>query len=104
MQCPDFREVADSYLSDELLVETNHDVIAHLEACAECRRELAARRELRATLRASFMDADELRIRDQFADGLHRDLRDIATSKGTSLLSRRRALMVIAACLLVAAA
>jgi hypothetical protein len=103
MQCRDFREVADSYLSDELLVETNHDVIAHLEACGECRRELAARRELRATLRASFTNADELQIRDQFAERLQGDLRDIATYEATSLLSRR-AWMVIAACLLVAAA
>ena len=44
MQCCDLREVADSYLSDELLVETNHEVIVHLEACADCHRELSARR------------------------------------------------------------
>ena len=62
MQCRDFREVADSYLSDELLVETNHDVIAHLETCADCRRELAARRELRTILRTSFAKAEELQI------------------------------------------
>jgi hypothetical protein len=103
MQCRDFREVADSYLSDELLVETNHDMITHLEACAECRRELAARREVRTTLHASFSNAEELQIRDQFADRLRRELRDTATSQPTSLLSRRRAWIVIAACLLVAA-
>jgi predicted anti-sigma-YlaC factor YlaD len=47
MQCREFREIADSYLSNELMVETNHGVIAHLEQCAECRQELKARRELR---------------------------------------------------------
>jgi hypothetical protein len=103
MHCRDFREVADSYLSDELLVETNHDMIAHLEACAECRRELAARREVRTTLRASFTNAEELQISDHFADRLRRELRDNATSPATSLLTQRRAWMVVAACLLLAA-
>jgi hypothetical protein len=104
MQCRDFREVADSYLSNELLVETNHDMIVHLEACAECRRELAARRELRATLRASFAGEENLRIRQQFADGLSTELRIKAMTKVTSLISRRLAWMAIAACLLVASA
>lgn len=104
MRCQDFREVADSYLSDELLVETNHGMIAHLESCAECRRELAARRELRTTLRASFANAEELEIRDQFADRLRRELLDAPTLHATSPLSGRRAWMVVAACLLLAAA
>ena len=104
MQCRDFREVADSYLSDELLVETNHDMIAHLEACADCRRELAARRELRTTLRAAFTTAEELQIEDQFAERFRRELRSIATTEATSLIARRRVWMAIAACLLVAGA
>src|SRR5688572_5181324 len=103
MQCRDFREVADSYLSDELLVETNHDMIAHLEACADCRRELAARRELRTTLRAAFVKAQELQIQEQFAGRLRRELRNTATTEVTSLVPRRRTWMAIAACLLVAA-
>ena len=85
MQCRDFREVADSYLSDELLVETNHDVIAHLETCADCRRELAARRELRTILRASFAKAKELQMPDEFASRLHSELRAAATSGAMSL-------------------
>jgi hypothetical protein len=103
MQCRDFREVADSYLSNELLVETNHDMIAHLEACAECRRELAARREMRTTLRASFDDAEKLRIRERFADRLSTDLRTMATTE-RSLISRRNVWLPIAAGLLLAAA
>lgn len=103
MQCRDFREVADSYLSDELLVETNHDVIAHLEACADCRRELAARRELRSTLRASFAHAEELRMREEFAARLRTQLRATAMGTATSPATRSRAWLAIAACLLVAA-
>lgn len=101
MECRDFREVADSYLSDELLVETNHDVIAHLEACAECRRELAARRELRSSLRAAFKNAEELRINDEYANQLRSELRSIAPNK--TWPARRRAWMGIAACLIAGA-
>src|SRR5215470_12567089 len=78
VRCHDFREMADSYLSDELLTETNHDMINHLESCAECRRELTARRNLRLNLRASFARADTLRTRDEFADNLRRELRVLA--------------------------
>ena len=96
MQCRDFREVADSYLIDELLVETNHDVIAHLETCADCCRELAARRELRTILRASFAKAEELQMRDEFATGLHSELRTAATSGAMSLNRLPRAWMIAA--------
>lgn len=94
MQCRDFREVADSYLSDELSVETNHDVIAHLEACADCRRELAARRELRAILRSSFASVEELQMPDQFALRLLSELRTMATSG--AMIRRSQALMIAA--------
>lgn len=90
MQCRDFREVADSYLSDELLVETNHDVIAHLETCGDCRRELAARRELRTGLRASFAKAEQLQMPDEFASRLHSELRAAASSGAMSQNIRRQ--------------
>jgi hypothetical protein len=96
MQCRDFREVADSYLSDELLVETNHDVIAHLETCAGCRRELGARRELRTILRASFAKAGELQMPHEFASRLHSDLRAAATSGAMSSSMLPRAWMIAA--------
>ncbi len=67
MNCKDFREIADSYLSNELLVETNHDVLRHLESCAECRGELAGRRELREQLRVAVIKAPRSRIDPGFA-------------------------------------
>lgn len=50
-ECADVRELLDSYLSNELLVETNHRVIAHLSACPRCTEELVRRRQLREALR-----------------------------------------------------
>lgn len=96
MQCRDFREVADSYLSDELSVETNHDVIAHLESCADCRRELEARRELRTILRASLAKAEEMQVSDEFASRLHSELHAAATSGAISLNIFPRAWMIAA--------
>ena len=53
MDCRNFKEVLDSYLSDELAVETNHAVMRHAEHCVGCRNEMNARRSLRGVLRAA---------------------------------------------------
>jgi hypothetical protein len=60
MECRRFRDIADSYLSEELLVETNHEVLRHLESCPTCRAELAARRQVRRVLRSAFARSEEL--------------------------------------------
>ena len=74
MQCKNFREIADSYLSDELLVETNHEVFRHLENCKNCRRELGGRREVRAKLRSAVVNSPESHIDLVFAANLRRSL------------------------------
>jgi hypothetical protein len=81
MLCREFREIADSYLSNELIVETNHRVISHLEQCAECRQELKARRDLRGKLRGAFLQSPENQLRPEFADRLRTQLHDYALSK-----------------------
>lgn len=67
MQCREARDLLDSFLGQELLVETNHELMRHLEACPECRAELDARRRLRASLRRAFANAETLRPRPNFA-------------------------------------
>jgi len=81
MNCKDFREIADSYLSNELLIETNHEVLRHLENCADCRRELAARRNLRDKLCDAVKNAPQSRINTAFASRLTNDLRETALAK-----------------------
>jgi anti-sigma factor RsiW len=101
MQCRDFRELADSYLSDELLVETNHDVIRHLETCAGCRRELAARRELRSKLRAGFENAPDLQMSEEFSGRLTAKLLDAEFSRvrfpASTYLAIAASLLIVAA-------
>ena len=104
MQCNDFREIADSYLSDELLVETNHDVIRHLESCAGCRRELGARRDLRSQLRQGFQQVPQLRMRDEFTAILQGELRKAARHRAHSAVAWRIAYGAVAASLVFAVA
>jgi len=75
MNCKDLSELVDSYLSNELLVETNHDVIRHLEHCRDCREMLGEHRELRARLKGAVIGADESQIDHAFAVRLREDLR-----------------------------
>lgn len=51
--CEKVRGYLDSYLSNELLVETNHEVLRHLESCPQCAAELNARERLRSRLKAA---------------------------------------------------
>ena len=68
----------DSYLGDELLVETNHEVLRHLENCPACRNELAAQRELLAQMRLAVKEAPEMQLNHAFAIKLRNNLRDTA--------------------------
>lgn len=78
MRCQEFREILDSYIGNELLVETNHDVLRHLENCPACRRELSARRDLRIRLRWAAKNASEVQINPAFATRLRVNLRETA--------------------------
>ncbi len=75
MNCRDVREIADSFLCEELLTETNHEILRHLETCPACRTEIDARRRLRGALRDAFHRAPELQpsaaFRERMRDQLH---------------------------------
>lgn len=78
MRCQELREILDSYIGNELLIETNHEVLRHLENCAACRDELAARRELRTRLRSAVTLSTESQINPVFAARLQANLREEA--------------------------
>ncbi len=78
MNCRDVRDVADSFLSEELLTETNHEILRHLEGCPSCRSEIDGRRRLRGALRTAFDRAPELQLRTAFGDQLRGQLREAA--------------------------
>ena len=53
--CKRIRSYLDSYLSNELMVETNHEVLTHLETCGACSRSLEDRARLKAQLKRAVM-------------------------------------------------
>ena len=90
MQCRDVRELADSFLSEQLLVETNHELLRHLETCPDCRADIAGRRAMRDGLRAAFARAEDLRPRPEFAAELLASARGLRLSRDE--ISRRSVL------------
>lgn len=101
MNCREVRDVADSFLSEELLTETNHEILRHLDGCPSCRADIDARRRLRGALRTAFDRAPELQPAAEFTARLREQLRHAATHKQPS---RRpsTAWLALAAGLLVA--
>jgi hypothetical protein len=49
--CERIRQYFDSYIDNELLVETNHEVLRHLEGCEDCRHVLESRIRLKQTVK-----------------------------------------------------
>ncbi len=68
----------DSYISDELLIETNHEVLRHLENCPDCCGELAERRNLKLRIRHTVKSAAESQLNPVFAKRVTTSLRDMA--------------------------
>ncbi len=51
--CKKIRAYLDSYLNNELLIETMHEVLNHLESCPECTSELEARERVKHLLQCA---------------------------------------------------
>lgn len=49
--CAKVRRRLDSYLAGELSVDLSHEILEHLDRCPDCRKELAARENLRGAVR-----------------------------------------------------
>ena len=104
MTCRDVREVADSFLCEELLTETNHEILRHLDTCPSCRAEIDARRRLRGALRTAFTRTPELRPAGEFVDRLRDQLRQAAVQTHRSRMFSSRWLALAAGLVLAVGA
>ncbi len=77
MDCRAFKDLLDSFLSDELMVETNHAILWHAERCATCQAEMEARQRLRVILRRI---RDNSKLSAEFHEQLRERLRAEAVS------------------------
>ena len=79
LDCQQVREVMDSYLSEELSVETNHGVLHHVSECRDCAAELKRRQRLRAllseTLDVAVNDVNGDRVRMRITQAVDRERR-----------------------------
>jgi anti-sigma factor (TIGR02949 family) len=68
--CEKTRKYLDAYISNELLVETTHEVLRHIENCPDCAAEVDARTRLRTRLKSAVNAQSvppelQVRIREQ---------------------------------------
>jgi hypothetical protein len=95
--CKKIRSYLDSYLNNELMVETNHEVLNHLDHCQSCSQALADRARIKSLLRnAVLLDEPPAGLR-------HRIQRDIRKS-GAPVQWAHWALVAAAAAVLFVAA
>jgi len=94
--CEKVQRYLDSYIQGELLVETNHEVLEHLEQCPACRADHEQRLWLRNRLR------EASRTVEAPVDLPARVQRSIREAGLRSAFSRHRNLMLVAATILVA--
>jgi hypothetical protein len=96
--CKRIRSYLDSYLNNELMVETNHEVLTHLERCKACSRSLEGRARLKAQLkRAVMQDYAPATLRERIGVDLRR-------SRGFSFNTLSLSLAAAAAVLVIAMA
>lgn len=75
MDCKEFRDVSESYLNDELLVETNHSIGQHVADCTSCRIDFAARRALRNQMVSAVARSDAFEVDPVFSNRLEARLK-----------------------------
>jgi anti-sigma factor RsiW len=104
MECRDVREVLDSFLAEELLTETNHEILRHLERCPVCRADHDQRRALREGVRRAFHGASSLDPRPEFVQQLRTTLQSAARHEPARRGFRFHGWWALAAAVLLAAA
>src|SRR5262245_5510767 len=95
-QCQRVRSYLDSYLSNELMVETNLVVLKHVESCDECSRTLNDRARIKAQLKRIVLNT-------QAPEALHERIRtDIRRTQRFNLTFDRPWMLAAAAAVVLA--
>lgn len=75
MECREVRQLAEAFVSEQLLAERTRSLVAHVERCPACRGEIEGMRRLRSATQSAFERAPDLAIRPEFAAALTARLR-----------------------------
>jgi anti-sigma factor (TIGR02949 family) len=96
-QCRRVRSYLDSYLNNELLVETNHEVLAHIETCEACSQSLDDRARVKAQLKRAIMrEYVPVELRDRISADLRRS-RGFSFNRFSVAFAAAAAVLVFAA-------
>ena len=93
--CAKVRRRLDSYLAGELSVDLSHEILEHLDRCPDCRKELAARENLRGAVRR--IAAAEPEPREGFEAEVRARLAKVPAPAGGSLTTFLLAASLVAA-------
>jgi len=97
-RCERIRQQLDSYLSNELLVETASEVLRHLESCESCSRDLESRMWVRDALQRAVASRP---VPDSIRTDVLRKLRDSQPRSFVCVGARRWALRLAAVALVL---
>lgn len=97
MECREVRELADAFVSEQVLVETARVIVAHLGRCSACHAEVEALRRLRASVRAAYLGSTDLSPSREFVAAMDARLRSEALRDRAT--SSRRTWLAVAATL-----
>lgn len=71
--CKKIETLLDSYLNNELLVETTHEVLKHTQGCRDCSEALSVRERVRARLQTAVRrEAITLVLRERIRRSIRR--------------------------------
>src|SRR6516165_4295065 len=80
--CSRMRGYFDSYLDNELLVETNHEVLRHIAVCADCARLLEERARIKkAVKRAVLQEQPPAALLSNIQRSIHKKDRSVFALK-----------------------
>ena len=97
--CMKMRGYFDSYLDNELLVETNHELLRHIEACADCAKVLQERAAVKKAVKRAVLQE---RPPEELLANIQKTLETQRTAQSRSGLTRWS--VAIAAMLVLAVA
>jgi Putative zinc-finger len=102
MDCREVRDLADAYVSEQVLVETARAIVAHLDRCPTCHAEVDGLRRLRASVRSAYLASTDLSPSPAFAVALRSRLRSEGL-RGKARAPWRRGWLALAATLVLVA-
>lgn len=97
-QCRRVRSYLDSYLSNELMVETNLEVLKHLETCEDCSRALEDRARIKTQLKRVVLNGQApAALRERIRNDIHRTHRFNLDFRSSWMLAAAAAVIVAVA-------